>query len=507
MKVMEKKEYGFLFSLRSLMALFFMLFTAGCAVLHPCKRSGASNSLLNYDEYQVSRAMAKYMTGLLYEWSGSPQLALELYDGGLLNDPDSTILLSRLAILALKMGNTAVAISILEDIVDRYPHNNIAWVSLGDAYLLVGRSTEALTAYKKASTIDSANIRLKLQIAKILFQCNRDNEAFDVLEKALNERNNLPAVLSFCYLESTGFLAAQQKERAAKLFEFIADKVPAEKSKFNLIVGALLADLGKVDEAVERMQKAVSAEDALPEAFIQLATLFADVKKDTASAEKIIDKALIKFPDSLEILFAKASYLYFMERYAESVTFLQKVEAKAKEAKQDLSESFYMTYGSALERSGEIQKAEEVFRTGLEKYPKSHYMLNYLAYMWAEAGINLEEGIELVKKALEAEPENGAYLDTLGWLLFKKGDSKSALEWIQKADNFLKEDPVILEHLGDIYEAIGEKEKAKEAFIRSYKKDSSRNVIKEKLQKYGINTDVISSELSQGKKEDKEKEE
>lgn len=82
--------------------------------------------------------------------------------------------------------------------------------------------------------------------------------------------------------------------------------------------------------------------------------------------------------------------------------------------------------------------------------PENSLFLNYLGYLYADSGVNLEEAEKLVKKALESEPDNGAYLDSLGWIYFKLGKMKKARVLLEKAIA-LEKDPEIYEHLGDLY--------------------------------------------------------
>jgi tetratricopeptide (TPR) repeat protein len=100
----------------------------------------------------------------------------------------------------------------------------------------------------------------------------------------------------------------------------------------------------------------------------------------------------------------------------------------------------------------------------------------------AEDGINLDQAQEFIQKAMEMDPENGAYIDSLGWVYFKKGMIEEALTEIERASNIL-EDAEVLEHLGDIYQVKGELEKAKDAYQRALVLDAERESVKEKLRK------------------------
>jgi tetratricopeptide (TPR) repeat protein len=105
-------------------------------------------------------------------------------------------------------------------------------------------------------------------------------------------------------------------------------------------------------------------------------------------------------------------------------------------------------------------KAIELFARAIKLKPDHDGCLNSLGYLYAEDGIKLDEAKELIERALKEDPDNGAYLDSLGWVYFKKGQYDQALSVLQKADTRLK-DPLIYEHMGDVYFRLKKVEDAK----------------------------------------------
>ena len=129
-------------------------------------------------------------------------------------------------------------------------------------------------------------------------------------------------------------------------------------------------------------------------------------------------------------------------------------------------------------------------RKAIEYNPENAMVYNYLGYLFAEKNMNLDESIELIQKALSLSPSNGAYLDSLGWAYYKKGDFKLALKKLLLAEKQLDKDkipdPVVYDHIGDVYHKIGEREKALEYWEKSInlKKDSKiQEKIKESYKK------------------------
>jgi tetratricopeptide (TPR) repeat protein len=133
-----------------------------------------------------------------------------------------------------------------------------------------------------------------------------------------------------------------------------------------------------------------------------------------------------------------------------------------------LNEGLYFQIGAAHERNKDYATAEKYFRQALELAPDFAEALNYLGYMWAERGEKLAEAQELIERALKQEPDNGAFLDSMAWVLYQQGKAKEALTWMEKALHHAREpDPTLFDHLGDIYWKLGETGKARDAWRMS----------------------------------------
>lgn len=112
--------------------------------------------------------------------------------------------------------------------------------------------------------------------------------------------------------------------------------------------------------------------------------------------------------------------------------------------------------GSAYERSGDKAGAEKLFLQLLEKHPEHTGTLNYLGYMWAESGTNLDRAADMLNRAVTQEPHNGAYIDSLGWVYFRQGKLDLAEKYLTDATHLLPRDPTVHEHLGDVLAKRGE---------------------------------------------------
>lgn len=147
------------------------------------------------------------------------------------------------------------------------------------------------------------------------------------------------------------------------------------------------------------------------------------------------------------------------ERYDEAIPLLEGLLDANPE-----STNLLFLLGASRERAGDIAGAEVAFQELLALEPDFTQALNYLGYMWAERGEHLEDALRMIRRAVAREPDNGAYVDSLGWVLHqmgRHGEARSHLEW---AARLMGDDPTVLEHLGDLYVALEETELARQAY-------------------------------------------
>ena len=175
-------------------------------------------------------------------------------------------------------------------------------------------------------------------------------------------------------------------------------------------------------------------------------------------------------------------------RYEKALEALNDAEKTAKKYKRDafLDKRFYVEYAFVADQAGEFKKSEAALKKLLKDHPDDPMLNNFLGYLWAEKGVNLDEARKLVERALEKDSENAAYVDSMAWVLYKKKQYEDAVDRISKALKLEGEipDAVIAEHAGDIYQALGDKKNALKYWkmaLEIYSEDIDRDALKNKI--------------------------
>lgn len=201
--------------------------------------------------------------------------------------------------------------------------------------------------------------------------------------------------------------------------------------------------------------------------------------EDEAQAQERIAELL--GTDSYDDMVRAAEVYQRLERYGEAIPILERALRLEPDATQAM---FWL--GASYERTGREPEAESVLQGLLEIDPNFAPALNYLGYMWADQGQNLDEALTLVQQAVALEPDNGAYIDSLGWAHYQLGQYDEARGHLERAARIVGDDAVVLEHLGDLYNALGKIEDARQSYERSLALEAENaSEVRQKLDQLG----------------------
>ena len=267
------------------------------------------------------------------------------------------------------------------------------------------------------------------------------------------------------------------------MLEEIIKRDPLRYDIYNYL-GELYEDVQRDDLALSNYQQSLVANpNQLPPSL--RIVLLQMKQKHYADALKTLTAAKEKFPTSFQIPYFSGLAYSDMKQYDKAIAAFADAQSLAETATDDvkLDASFFFYFGAACERSGDLAKAEKLFRKSIEMDPEKHAAYNYLGYMWAEKGIHLPEALELIKKAVAKEPDNGAYLDSLGWVLFKLGRLDDALPQLRHAAELEKDDSTVFDHLADVLLKLGKRDEAVQNLRKAVANDPDDKTLAEKLKK------------------------
>jgi len=280
------------------------------------------------------------------------------------------------------------------------------------------------------------------------------------------------------------YLRTDRKDKAAEQLEALSRDNPSNEQAYYFL-GNMAYQERRLNDAVDYFERALMLKPELEPVYYRLAELKLALNKPREALE-LMEKARGRFRRGFALESLTAAAYAGAKEYAEAVKHYTEAEVIAKASEPaSLTHLFYYRFGSALERRGDYAEAEKCFRQCLEIAPNFAEAMNYLGYMWAERGNNLDEAKKLIEKAVALEPDNAAYLDSLGWVLFKQHQWSEALEWLQKAVQQADQpDPTLYDHLGDAYAGMKVFDKAREAWRKSVQLEPNDEV-KKKLEKAG----------------------
>ncbi|MER2607126.1 MAG: tetratricopeptide repeat protein [Siculibacillus sp.] len=218
-------------------------------------------------------------------------------------------------------------------------------------------------------------------------------------------------------------------------------------------LAGLQGQMKQYDKAIGLLERIPNASKLRPLADIQVGRYYTMLQNYPA-ASRHLEAVIRRTPKDLDAIVALGDVLRADKNFAEAAKIYSRaIEQIDKPSKSDWM--FFYYRGISYERTKEWPKAEIDFNKALELMPNEPHVLNYLGYSWIDMGINLDKGLDLVKKAVELKSDDGYIVDSLAWAYYKLGRYEEAVTELEKAVLLKPDDPVINDHLGDAYWKVG----------------------------------------------------
>ena len=220
-----------------------------------------------------------------------------------------------------------------------------------------------------------------------------------------------------------------------------------------LSLADLYESVKKPELAIKVYKRASTSSPLYRNAAIQMAANLDSLNR-ADEAEKHLNALIKEHPDDLEAIMALGNVLRSHKKFTECVDAYSRGVATLTQPDKSNWMLFYFR-GICYERSHQWPKAEADLKKALELFPDQPHVLNYLGYSWIDQGVNLDEGMEMINKAVQQRPDDGYIVDSLGWAYYRLGNYEEAVKKLERAIELKPEDPTINDHLGDAYWRVG----------------------------------------------------
>jgi tetratricopeptide (TPR) repeat protein len=220
-----------------------------------------------------------------------------------------------------------------------------------------------------------------------------------------------------------------------------------------LSLADLYESLKKPDLAIKVYERVPASSPLSRNAEIQLAGDLDQLDRSD-EAKKRLDHVIAEHPKDTEAILALGNIQRGRKEFAECAdTYGKAIDTIAKPDKSNWVVFYFR--GICYERSHQWPGAEADMKKALELYPEQPLVLNYLGYSWVDQGVHLDDGMDMIRRAVEQRPDDGYIVDSLGWAYFRTGNYDEAVKNLERAVELKPDDPTINDHLGDAYWRVG----------------------------------------------------
>jgi len=361
--------------------------------------------------------------------------------------PDEMRYRGELADLYLANNLPEKALGILEEIIKIEPYNPYANLSLYDYYKSEGEDDKAFQAVKKAFQSPELDIDAKMQILLSYYSVTETNNSL--------------------------------KKEAFELNKVLIETHPTDAKSYTIYADFLYREK-KLEGAKENYLKAIECDNSKFAIWSQLILIESELQ-DQEGILRDSKRALDLFPNQPVFYFFYGATNLQKKKYQEAVDYL----VLGKDYVVDnppLLAQFLANIGDAHNGLKEYEKSDEAYEKALKIEPKNIYVLNNYSYYLSLRGERLERAEELSALCNEIEPGQANYQDTYAWILYKQGKFVQAKEWLEKAlSNGGESNPVIWEHLGDVYSKLNDIDKALELWKKAKEKGEGTDLLDKKI--------------------------
>ncbi|HXG00042.1 MAG TPA: tetratricopeptide repeat protein, partial [Bacteroidota bacterium] len=347
-------------------------------------------------------------------------------------DPSNLDLLQSLARTYLRANDVDRALAVYLDLVERDPSNIEYRSELGGVYLARKEYDKATATFSRVLADTSLSVEDKLRVGEMYFS----------------------------HLEKDSTVAPQARE----VFQRIVREHPQDWRAY-WFLGAIGAITHDDSLSLVNFKKVTELASWNADGWVYLSSVFLE-KNDFQSVVTVLESALRTLPDEPRINSILGTAYSRLGRREDAIRVLEKARTLAPKDLNTIAQLALI-----YDEMKRFEESDSLYEEGLRIDPDNHLLLNNYSYSMAERGIQLQRALDMARRAVEQQPENQSYLDTIGWVYFKLGNYPEAEKWIKKAIERGNASAVLYEHLGDVYERMNDPERALEQWQIALKLD------------------------------------
>lgn len=407
-----------------------------------------------------------------------PLRALEIYERLLDREGDEWEILLQCATLYSVLGRFDSAAAKYKKMLEVDPSNKQLQRQLAETYAKNGKFNEAIAILESMAETDSSNGEVLTSLANVYLDQKEYKKSIDLYEKLLNRGVKDPEIRLRI---GVGFFGLTEHDstlvpKAQDIFEEVRKEMPNDWRPY-WYLGALAANRKDDSIAGKYFERVTELAAWNGDAWWFLGSSLFDRGKYEQLIE-MVGRAQKAIPKDFRMYFLEGLAYTRLDRQDDAIKALEKAYELNPKDLNTLS-TLALTY----DNTHRYKDSDRIYEEALKVDPKSALLLNNYGYSLADRGVQLHRAMEMAKQAVAAEPDNAAYLDTYGWVLYRLEKYSEAATYIEKAIATGKASAVVQEHLGDIYLKLGQHEKAVAQWKKALELDPKNESAKEKIQR------------------------
>lgn len=405
-----------------------------------------------------------------------PLRALEVYEQILDRfGPDWEVLLQT-ADIYNKLGKFDKAAAALKEMSRLDPSNQELKRTLGQTYVRARQFEDALAVYNELRELSPGNLDVQADIAGVYLakgEYARAAREFDAILASDSVNTDMKIHIGELYFLEMG-KDSTLAPVARSLFEKIAAEQPDDWRPFWFLgaIGSMTRDDSLTVRSFQRVTELASWN---ADAWVYLSSVFLG-SNNYAEVVRILEAAVRVLPDDFRVNFFLGISYSRLNRNIDAARVLERAR-QLNPKDLDAIAQLALVYDT-MKR---YEESDALYDEALRLDPENHLVLNNYAYSLAERGLRLDRALEMSRKAVDAQPDNPSYLDTIGWIYYRLGNYPEAERYVKLAIGKGEVNAVVYEHLGDIYYRMNQKDLALEHWNMALKLDENNAALRNKI--------------------------